>query len=144
MKKRKANNKIVSFVSENGRVEDDYLKVINHFIHHFQSFFGCSSADFGHIDSSLLNLGPILNLDDQIELIKPFSYQDVKTAMFSINAVKSPGKEVSNAVLEFFDTGYIPKSLNSTILTLIPKVTHPTNATEYRPIACCNTLYKCI
>ncbi|XP_062094228.1 uncharacterized protein LOC133800288 [Humulus lupulus] len=161
MKKRKANNRIVSFVSENGRVEADYPKVINHFIHHFQSFLGCSSAASGHIESSVVNLGPLLSLDDQTDLIKPFFSQDVKTTMFSIKAVKSPGpdgfgagffkslwsvigKEVSIAVLEFFDTDYIPKSLNNTILTLIPKVSHPKNATEYRSIACCNTLYKCI
>ncbi|XP_062114331.1 uncharacterized protein LOC133825395 [Humulus lupulus] len=161
MKKRKINNRIVSSVTEGGRVEDNYPKVINHFVQHFQSFLGCSSKTSGHIDSSIIDLGPIMNFEDQLELIKPFSYQDVKTAMFSINAIKSPGpdgfgagffkslwtdigKEVSKAVLEFFDTGYIPKSLNSTILALIPKVDHPTNATKYRPIACCATMYKCI
>ncbi|XP_062112816.1 uncharacterized protein LOC133823971 [Humulus lupulus] len=151
MKKRKANNRIVSFIAENGRVEADYPK----------SFLGCSSTAFGHIDSSVVNLGPLLSLDDQIDLIKPFSSQDVKTAMFSIKAIKSPGpdgfgvgffktlwsvigKEVATAVLEFFDIGCIPKALNKTILTLIPKVSQPSNASEYRPIACCNTLYKCI
>ncbi|XP_062093504.1 uncharacterized protein LOC133799506 [Humulus lupulus] len=54
------------------------------------------------------------------------------------------GKEVASAVIEFFDLGHIPKRLNSTILALIPKVTQPSNASEYRPITCCNTLYKCI
>ncbi|XP_062118077.1 uncharacterized protein LOC133831698 [Humulus lupulus] len=121
MKKRKINNRIVSFVTEGGRVEDSYPKVIHHFVQHFQSFLGCSSKASGHIDSSIIDLGLIMNFEDQLELIKPFSYQDVKTSMFSINAIKSPspygfgagflkslwtdiGKEVSKAVLEFFDT----------------------------------------
>ncbi|XP_062118979.1 uncharacterized protein LOC133832684 [Humulus lupulus] len=77
-------------------------------------------ATSGHIDSSVLNLGLIVNLEDQVELIKPFSYQDVKTAMLSINAINSPGPDGFGAV------------------------SHPTNASEYRPIACFNTLYKCI
>ncbi|XP_062099866.1 uncharacterized protein LOC133805720 [Humulus lupulus] len=46
--------------------------------------------------------------------------------------------------MDFFESARIPLSLNSTLLTLIPKVDHPTNASEFRPIACCNTLYKCI
>ncbi|XP_062113165.1 uncharacterized protein LOC133824300 [Humulus lupulus] len=87
MKKRKANNRIVSFVSENGRVEDDYPKVINHFIHHFQSFLGCSSAATGHIESSILNLGPLLSLDDQTDLIKPFSSQDVKHSHVQLTSI---------------------------------------------------------
>ncbi|XP_062118717.1 uncharacterized protein LOC133832382 [Humulus lupulus] len=38
----------------------------------------------------------------------------------------------------------IPPLLNDTIISLIPKVDQPTNATEFRPIACCNSIYKCI
>ncbi|XP_062118450.1 uncharacterized protein LOC133832078 [Humulus lupulus] len=142
-------------------VEVDYPKVISHFTQHFQSFLGGYSVAYGLIESSVVHLGSILSLDDQTELLKPFTFQDVKTAMFSIKAVKSPspdgfgagffkslwfviGKEVATAVLEFFDTGCIPKALNNTILTLIPKVSQPSNASGYRPIACCNTLYKCI
>ncbi|XP_062080435.1 uncharacterized protein LOC133785197 [Humulus lupulus] len=161
MKKRKVVNRIVSFVDENGRVEVDYPKVISHFTQHFHSFLGGSSVASGLIEPSVVHSGPILSLDDQTFLIKPFTYQEVKTAMFSIKAVKSLGldgfgvgfykslwsvigKEVATAMIEFFDIGCIPKALNSTILALIPKVSHPSNASEYRPIACCNTLYKCI
>ncbi|XP_062114704.1 uncharacterized protein LOC133825827 [Humulus lupulus] len=120
-----------------------------------------SSAASGFIENSVVQSGVTLNLDDQYVLIKPFTYQEVKSAMFSIKAVKSPGpdgfgagfykslwpiigREVAAAVIEFFDKGHIPKALNSTILALIPKVSQPLNASDYRPIACCNTLYKCI
>lgn len=30
------------------------------------------------------------------------------------------------------------------MLVLIPKINNPSNAKDYRPIACCSTLYKCI
>ncbi|XP_062075490.1 uncharacterized protein LOC133779556 [Humulus lupulus] len=99
-------------------------------------------------------------VDDQGSVVVDYP-KEVQTAMFSIKSIKSPGpdgfgagfyknlwpntgKEVASAVLEFFDLGHIPKRLNSTILALIPKVTQPSNASDYRPIACCNTLYKCI
>ncbi|KAL0293691.1 UNVERIFIED_CONTAM: hypothetical protein Scaly_3136600 [Sesamum calycinum] len=48
------------------------------------------------------------------------------------------------AVGEFFRTGKILKQINNTLLILIPKVNMPTFVSDYRPIACCNTLYKAI
>lgn len=34
--------------------------------------------------------------------------------------------------------------LASTVLVLIPKVENPSCASDYRSIACCSTIYKCI
>ncbi|XP_074265800.1 uncharacterized protein LOC141588248 [Silene latifolia] len=34
--------------------------------------------------------------------------------------------------------------LNTTNIIFIPKVSNPTSVLEFRPIACCNTIYKCI
>lgn len=37
-----------------------------------------------------------------------------------------------------------PKSFASTLLVLIPKVDCLSSAKDYKPIACCSSLYKCI
>ncbi|GKD65042.1 RNA-directed DNA polymerase, eukaryota, reverse transcriptase zinc-binding domain protein [Tanacetum coccineum] len=34
--------------------------------------------------------------------------------------------------------------VNATLITMVPKIQHPTKVSEYRPIACCNVVYKCI
>ena len=34
--------------------------------------------------------------------------------------------------------------INITTLTLIPKINCPESVADFRPIACCNTIYKCI
>lgn len=47
-------------------------------------------------------------------------------------------------VLDFFRTGNLLKQLNATNLCLIPKVEQPESVTQFRPIACCNVLYKVI
>ncbi|GJX99144.1 reverse transcriptase domain-containing protein [Tanacetum coccineum] len=53
-------------------------------------------------------------------------------------------REVIKAVNEFFINGVLRKELNHTIIALIPKVTTPMRINDYRPISCCNVLYKCI
>ncbi|XP_062093709.1 uncharacterized protein LOC133799722 [Humulus lupulus] len=99
---------------------------------------GNASKATGQIDLECINNGHVLSLEDQLHLIQPFTYHEVRSAMFSINLVKSPGpdgygagffkvlwkdigKEISMAVLDFFITGRIPSVLNDTILSLIPK-----------------------
>ncbi|XP_062085573.1 uncharacterized protein LOC133791669 [Humulus lupulus] len=54
------------------------------------------------------------------------------------------GSEVCRAVIQFFETGIIPEELLETTMSLVPKIENPTRAVDYRPIACCSTLYKCI
>lgn len=54
------------------------------------------------------------------------------------------GKEICCAVQDFFSNGVMLKHANSTIITLIPKVIKPQKITDFRPIACCNVIYKVI
>nr|GEU50636.1 hypothetical protein [Tanacetum cinerariifolium] len=54
------------------------------------------------------------------------------------------GVDVIKPVKEFFINGRLLKELNHTIIALIPKVNNPTRVTDYRPILCCNVLFKCI
>lgn len=54
------------------------------------------------------------------------------------------GDEVSNAVRDFFNNGQLLKEINNTVISLIPKVTVPDKITNFRPISCCNVIYKCI
>ncbi|KAL2228512.1 UNVERIFIED_CONTAM: hypothetical protein Sindi_1830900 [Sesamum indicum] len=94
-------------------------------------------------------------------LLLPFSPNDVKQAVFDIAEDKAPGpngyssgffkaawpvvgEEVTRAVLDFFSTEKILKQVNSTILALIPKVHTPMSVNDFRPISCCNVLYKII
>lgn len=89
-------------------------------------------------------------------------YEEVlisKTTMFDIDNNKSPGPDecgsgffkatwsvigmyITAAILEFFNNGKLPKILNSTIISLIPKVIVLAYAGKFRPISCCNVLYK--
>ena len=43
-----------------------------------------------------------------------------------------------------FDSGRLLKAFNCTALTLIPKSSSSSKLTDYRPISCCNIVYKII
>ncbi|KAL0292748.1 UNVERIFIED_CONTAM: hypothetical protein Sradi_6975500 [Sesamum radiatum] len=92
---------------------------------------------------------------------QPVTPNKIKTAVFDIDEVKAPGpdgyssgffkaawpivgEELTRAVLEFFQTRRLLKQINATLISLIPKVANPTTVTEFRPISCCNVLYKTI
>ncbi|XP_062104897.1 uncharacterized protein LOC133816384 [Humulus lupulus] len=126
-----------------------------------ESIMGSHSTVSVPIQRDCFSHGSILSLDQHLRLIKPFTKKDVEAAMFSINSSKSLGpdgygsgffkvmwkdleEEISDAIMGFFYHGLLLDELNNATLSLIPKVETPTKAVEYRPIACCNTLYKCI
>jgi Reverse transcriptase (RNA-dependent DNA polymerase) len=54
------------------------------------------------------------------------------------------GHEVISVVRNFFRSGKLLTKANSTIIALFPKVPNPSKVGDYRPISCCNTIYKCI
>lgn len=54
------------------------------------------------------------------------------------------GNEVVHSIQNFFLTSFMPSATNSTILTLVPKHTGASLITDFRPIACLNTLYKVV
>ena len=44
----------------------------------------------------------------------------------------------------FFHYGHLLKSVNETLISLIPKTDSPTSITKFRPISLCNIIYKII
>lgn len=47
---------------------------------------------------------------------------------------------VTDPILNFFDTLSMPAVVNCTSVTLIPKVQYSTSIREYKPISCCCVL----
>ena len=64
------------------------------------------------------------------------------TSEFYLHFLPLRGPEIVNAMEDSHISGIDPNALNTTYLTLIPKVDRPSSFVEYRPIALCNLLYK--
>lgn len=63
---------------------------------------------------------------------------------FFLNAWDIVGLDFTNAVRSFFTLGCMLKEVNATAIALVPKVPNPKSMCDFRPISCCNTIYKCI
>ncbi|XP_074271645.1 uncharacterized protein LOC141595577 [Silene latifolia] len=89
------------------------------------------------------------------------SNQEIRLAMFDILGTKAPGpdgfssqffkdswnvvgKDVIKAIQSVFRSGQLLKQCNNTLITLVPKMEIHKNVLQFRPIACCNTIYKCL
>ncbi|KAJ9536519.1 hypothetical protein OSB04_un000271 [Centaurea solstitialis] len=130
------------------------------FIEHFTSFLGKRDGSLQHIlepDS----FEHRISFADSLEMIRPISDLDIKNAMFGIGNDKAPGSDgfssrffkaawevvgndVCISINNFFYNGRLLKELNHTLICLLPKIPNATSVSDYRPIACCSVLYKCI
>ncbi|GKC45282.1 hypothetical protein Tco_1063004, partial [Tanacetum coccineum] len=102
-----------------------------------------------------------LSEDAAVSMIRDVTDKEIRDAMFSLGDNKAPGPDgytaaffkeawgilsadICKAIKEFFTNGILLKELNHTIIALIPKVATPLRINDYRPISCCNVLFKCI
>ena len=54
------------------------------------------------------------------------------------------GDDMMKAIHAFFLNGCMLTQVNTTTLAMIPKILNREISKDLRPIACCNTIYKCI
>lgn len=95
------------------------------------------------------------------KLTKVVEEKEIHDALFSMNPEKAPGqdgmtplffqrfwstikRDIIPAIKAFFNSSFMLKSINHTVISLIPKIFHPTNLKNYRPISLCSVLYKII
>lgn len=116
-------------------------------------------------DSSklLLDLGslglPCISESAKNQMVRNISQAEVVAALNSLAENKAPGPDgmnikclkfiwpcVGNKVMSFItnfcDSGYLPTGLNSSFITLIPKIQCPTLVRDFRPISLINSSVK--
>ncbi|XP_060962265.1 uncharacterized protein LOC115695280 [Cannabis sativa] len=102
-----------------------------------------------------------LSLDEQTDLIRKPSHEEIRTTLFAMSSGKAPGPDgmsvlffkhywdsvgfdFCEAISNFFITGRMHKGINATNIVLIPKVQNPKRPNHFRPISLCNVVYKVI
>ncbi|XP_059284882.1 uncharacterized protein LOC132038189 [Lycium ferocissimum] len=100
-------------------------------------------------------------IHQEFVLLLPVTTEEVYRALRSMPNDKAPGsdgypveffrqfwpligQDITEVVIHFFKNGKMLKEINSTTVTLVPKVANPNYVKDYKPIASCTTLYKLI
>ncbi|KAJ9536537.1 hypothetical protein OSB04_un000289 [Centaurea solstitialis] len=159
VKERRSRSLIRSVLDSQGRYVYDEA-VGDLFVDHFRSFLGmCDPLVEPTIPNDFFRKS--LTLSESLHMIRPIMDDEIKWAVFNIGNDKAPGsdgftskffkaawnivgKDVQVAVHNFFYSGKLLKELNHTLLCFIPKVPNASRVTDFRPISCCNVLYKVI
>lgn len=160
---RHGRNSIKSLLTATGFTITDPTDIKAEAVNHFKEFLN-EQSDHNTI-FGVENLRDLIEYHCPLEaaalLIKPFTDAEIKQVLFSMPANKAPGPDGYTAefykaawpiigpdflvsVKSFFMTGFMPHGVNATILSLVPKSTEAKSIKDYRPIACCNMLYKVI
>ncbi|KAL9240981.1 hypothetical protein vseg_015142 [Gypsophila vaccaria] len=130
------------------------------FIEYYQHLLG-SSKETTKIHRRIIDQGPRCSEESGNRLLMPITRKEIKEALFSIPDNKSPGpdgytskffkdawatigEDMIEAVKDFFVHKKLLTQENATNLTLIPKCDAPKIVMHFRPIACCNVVYKVI
>jgi len=92
-------------------------------------------------------------------LLKPFSIEEVRAAVWECDNFKCPGSDgvnlgfikdfwdilkvnVMRFISEFHRNGRLAKGINSTFIALIPKIDSPQRLNDFRPILLVGSMYK--
>lgn len=112
-------------------------------------------------EDDIMDNGQKLSREQMDILELPFTKEQVKEALYDIGEGKSPGPDgytscffkkawniigdnLCGAVLEFFEMGKLLRQVNHSIIALILKVNSASKVADFRPISCCNVVYKII
>lgn len=125
-------------------------------VDYFEQLFRSGGCDISDVQSLI---SPIISVEQNESLTRPFAVEEVKDALFAMHPDKSPGddgfspgfyqrhweivgEDVANACIGWLNDGMFPDSLNRTNIVLIPKKSEVISMTDLRPISLCNVIFK--
>ena len=156
---RRGRNRITTIVDDNGEwlLENEVIK------QHATTFFSALYTSEIVVFRPYLIRGcfPNLNVSSTQGLTAPIEDDEIQQTIFSMKPLKAPGVDGLHAIFyqsqwhiigpsfcrfiqSTFNSGIIPKEINTMLLVLIPKVDHPVNLKMYHPISLCTVVYKTI
>ncbi|KAL2930635.1 hypothetical protein RDABS01_036045, partial [Bienertia sinuspersici] len=152
---------VLEIKDKNGDIKSDPDSINKAFEDFYTDLLGTAQGSRVNIKQEIVNLGACLNEEQATSLTREFTNDEIKQALFSIPGSKALGPdcfnstfykeswhyigdEICNVVKDFFSHGKMLKQINCTKLALIPKIQFAQSVSEFRPIACCNTIYKVI
>ncbi|XP_020270982.1 uncharacterized protein LOC109846169 [Asparagus officinalis] len=160
MKAKRHHNRVLSLYTKNSEMITDISGIIVEFTEYYEKLLGVAAPTLIP-DLEVISNGPVLSPTQSSFLILLVTREEIKKAIFSMPGEKAPspdgynafffkadwnviGEDVYLAIEEFFSSGKLLGTFNSTSITLVPKIFNPKSPIDYRQISCCNCFCKII
>uniref|UniRef100_A0A803QNQ9 Reverse transcriptase domain-containing protein n=1 Tax=Cannabis sativa TaxID=3483 RepID=A0A803QNQ9_CANSA len=131
------------------------------FAHFYTELFTSQGTNLEAMTLATQGLSKRLTPTQSTFLSSPYTFEEVKKALFQLAGDKAPGpdgfnpsffqknwdssgKDLCHAALHALATNADLRQVNETILVLIPKIKNASRVKDFRPISLCSTLYKVV
>lgn len=150
MKARASSNNISILKDATGRMLQKHANIEEEILQFYKGLLGSNADILSCIDLSIMRHGPCLSVHQQRSMCVEVTHEEIKSALFAIDDNKAPGidgfnglffkrswdivkGDVCKAVQEFFTENKLLRVVNNTMITLVPKSTHPETIRDFRP-----------
>ena len=161
VKQRINRNKLLTLKLADGSSVSGHDSVAHEAVSYFRSLLTEDSIQYPGKEVLSQYITKELSQEQILELGQEVSREEIAAAFMSLHPRKAPGpdgfngqffrstwnstgEEIISGIQYFFRTGRLLKELNATAISLVPKVANPSTLSDFRPISCCSTIYKCI
>lgn len=147
-KVRKSRGKILALKDDNGPWVSDAGILKGMARSFYQTMF--QTTHISSPRSTEINNQVWVSEDDCKDLLRPITEEEVRSNLFRMDPIKSPGpdgiqpvfyqnywEDIKLSIIQFcstcFQTASIPSEINNSYITLIPKTDQPEVMTDFRP-----------
>ncbi|KAK3223002.1 hypothetical protein Dsin_010027 [Dipteronia sinensis] len=158
---RRSRNSIAGLINEKGEWVEKKNELEDVISQYFKNIFSTSSLSLANIAAITNGVHAKFDSSSMSVLNKPFDAVEIRSVVFDISPMKAPGRDglhalfyhkywstigpaIISACLGILNDRVSAESINSTIISLIPKCQTPKATTDFRPISLCNVIYKIV
>ncbi|PKU60898.1 Putative ribonuclease H protein [Dendrobium catenatum] len=155
----RTNKNLIKELATDTGILTSHAEISKALVDHFQSLFNAPAPPLQ--SSYNIPTGNTVPSTALAALIAPITNDEIKKVVFGGVASSTPGPDgysfafyqktwlisghrLCSAVKHFFSTGLMSRGAKSTVITLIPKGSHSSSISDYRPISLCNVFYKIV